>query len=198
MTVRRSSRTVTSCVAGSIGVLALVGCGGDGPAEVDDLSPAVLAQQVRDLAAQAEELGYTEAAEILEDGAITDAEFRQAYLDSIACYEQAGVEVRDFMRVTTVNGYTYSYIHADIDEELDCGRRLAEFANQGWNILYQNTLTPEAAAIAADCYERNGHEAAGAMTMNDFREVDEEIFHDCLFEAAEEVADPPGEIIFGY
>lgn len=193
------SRPRHLAAAGAVVTLVLVaGCGGGGASPDEGLDPATLAQEVRDLAEQAKAQGFTEQYEILRDGAISDAEYRQAFLDGAACYERAGVRVEGPTKITTVNGYQFSFIHGDVDGEFDCESRFVMYANMGWSRLHEHVLTPEALAIATECFQREGVDPTGITTVYGFLDLDKPTFDVCLWEAAEAVADPPGEVIFGY
>lgn len=179
------------CLAVSFSVLALCGCG----AEEEHAVGAVTAE-IQRMAREARALGYEQQAQALDDGVVTEAEYRQGYSDAVTCFARGGARVQGPTQLPTVHGFDWDYVRFGGDD-LDCAIRFHEFLNGAWNWQERETLTPVALDVLRSCFEQSGKPMSSAKFLSDFLDADRGLFDVCIMEAAEEVADG-GDIILTY
>lgn len=132
---------------------------------------------MRLLAGEAEESGYAAQYEMLQDGVVTEAEYRRAYVDATECMEQGGMEVQYFEIVPTEYGSAAEGIFAPgtlSDGEASevsnrCEVEYDSLVSQAWSLQQGDEFTAGAAELMTECLSREYDvDATGATTFEDF------------------------------
>lgn len=190
------SRLRASVRSGAVLVLAVVpalsGCGTQGASDV-----VAVEEQVRALGVEAAASGFAAQSAALADGHVSEAEYRQLYLDGMACWEREGMRVEPLRQTTTLYGHSYTYNWFDDDgrtPSMDCDSAYHGYANAAWNIQFGDVISPEVLPLAIECLDGTGVEAADVRTVTDLREfADAATLQSCLWDAVREVAGADGE-----
>jgi hypothetical protein len=118
--------------------------------------------------------------EALKDGTITEAEYRQAYLDGVDCMRRGGLSVKDVALTPTEFGVRVSWMagpgpgQSETDAEAlstACEDEFDTYVGIGWDTQYQDIYLPEYRAVLVECLKGHGIDASAAHTAAEFREI---------------------------
>lgn len=172
--------------------LLLTGCGSGSPSAT--LSEA----QIRLLAAEAEEAGYTEQASILEDGIVTVGEYETAVDNYVDCVTAHGYVVSE-RTLSPVDNLSLEYATsaAGFDQEVasaniqTCSSRHIPYVKRGYLGSHEHRMDDPLASALAACVSGHGVRTSGdESTPRDFFElegVNPAMLTECISEAAEDL-----------
>lgn len=141
---------------------------------------STVSDQIKELAARAQEAGSSSQYAALEDGEVTEAELRQAYADGITCMTRAGLKVSEFSLVPDEYGVKVWFLvgpgpgqaeTAADDASTECEEQFDTFVGMGWDLQYQDRYRPDYRTALVDCLNEQGVDASGAQTAADFRQI---------------------------
>lgn len=160
----------------AVAVLAIPGCSSDESERVPTVREQVVAA-----AKQAQEAGFESQYEILRDGVVSEAEYRQAYVDVVTCVEAAGAQASDLELVTGPFGYDYDALFEpgpgqSLDQAGviadDCQARYQFDVARGWNAQQGGVFEPEYRASLTECLTAGGVKVDESdLTYEDFLEA---------------------------
>lgn len=161
------------CVSLSVLLGGLVACGDGTSGSVDR---GAIAQEIRSYAAQAVVAGRTEQAALLEDGMVTDSEFRQAVVSAVECMERAGLAVSEIERIETLEGYDLTFVaspngqSAEVVSRIsdECETRFDLTVRAARSVQYAGILKAEARSLLQACLQEAGIDAAKASRLDEF------------------------------
>lgn len=124
---------------------------------------------------------------MLEDGVVTEAEYRQAYIDATECMTRAGMEVTELQQVPSPYGYTFSFIAhpGSLDAATastvsdGCERMHDMLVAQAWVAQTGGTYTLDALVILQDCFREHDVDPGDASTRDEFVTTDANVFDTC-------------------
>lgn len=166
-----------------------------------------LRQQVQAIATDERSRGHDSQADALEDGEVTDAEYRQANLDAAECMERAGLEVTELEEQPELGGYSLGFrwepgavptkgdqpgVIAD-----ECEQEFRLGVAQAWSRQNATKLTPEAARLLSGCFSAASIDVdSTASSLEQFNRAavaagKPDAFTTCLGEATEAILGPP-------
>lgn len=133
-------------------------------------------QQIEGYAADARTAGRREQAVLMQDGVITDSEFRQAVVAAVECMERAGLDVSEIQRAETLEGYDLTFVASPQGQAApdvsrisdDCETRFDLGVRSAWSIQYGGVLRKDAGAQLRVCLKTAGIDPGEASTLQEF------------------------------
>lgn len=160
-----------------LAALALVGgCSGSEEGSPAPADPSAIRQQLSQLSEQAAQKGFDRQAEMLADGVVTEAEYREATFTFVECLESNGVAYSDFVRYDTLTSFRWDLIP----------------------LVEESGMTvDEVMALMDSCQEEHQLDVQLGWNIQDrgeFREGVRDDLRACLAEAGVELEEVPGTL----
>lgn len=193
MVSRAAKRSVALVV---IAMFTVAGCSGQAEAPQQGNSTKA---QIQALGDEQRESGNESQAKMLEDGVITDAEYRQAVSDARDCAASQGLEVTEVEKIVTLEAYSLSYTFEpgarSSDDALglvdECHADHSAAVEYAWDIQHSDHVSSEAKQHIQACYESNGVEFPEFESVDELRQKTSDdslsVFTKCLAQASDEI-----------
>lgn len=170
MSSRRRCRVLVAAVVSLVGVAA--GCGRDS----GDDGASVVRDRIVQMGREAERSGRPEQALVLQDGEVSDGEFRRSVLLAVECMEREGLKVSNVARESTLEGYDLTFVaspdghSAEMVSEISdrCETRFDLAVRAAWSVQYAGVVRADARQMLEDCLRAAGIDARGARTTDEF------------------------------
>src|SRR5690625_2685776 len=154
-------------------LILLAGCGSE---EASAASKSVN-EQIQEMSAQQRDGGNSSQAEILADGEVSDAEFRQAVSDARECMIAEGLEVTEIEKELTLEAYTLSFSFEpgarspeetfDIADKCEDSHSMA--VRTAWSLQTAQQLSPAGKVLLEACYSEKGIKFPEVSSLEELR-----------------------------
>lgn len=170
---RRSRSRVPLVVFSGVAMLA-AGCASDHVADVTTVEAEILS-----LARQAKASGFDSQYEALQDGEVSESEYRQSKVDMAECFERMGLEVGPIASSPSLEGYVlvvpYEYGgfgEAEAFSVADqCQNSLDIHVEEAWTLQTAGIVRPEVRLLLVECLAERLVDARDAKTVADFQDI---------------------------
>lgn len=147
------------------------------------------------LAEQARAADHEDEAVILDDGEVTSAELRQAYLDATECMTDRGLRLESFEEYEALHGPEIDYLigpgrRTEREAEqitTDCEELHVTLVRTGYDLQHAFVLTDTSRATVTECLATKGIATDAATVPDLVRDVpDQAVLGECTREAQPE------------